>query len=92
MSENQNRTSACCCSGAADKIDTSAIDPTAKNLLDLGSQNETTCPVMPGTPVNKTVAEAAGLFRDYRGRRYWFCCKGCGPRFDRDPDKYASAA
>jgi YHS domain-containing protein len=47
---------------------------------------------MPGTPVNKTIAEAAGLFRDYRGRRYWFCCKGCGPRFDRDPDKYASAA
>lgn len=37
-------------------------------------------------PVNKTIAEAAGLFRDYRGRRYWFCCKGCGPRFDRDPD------
>ncbi|WP_436089313.1 YHS domain-containing protein [Mycolicibacterium frederiksbergense] len=47
---------------------------------------------MPGTPVNRTAAEAAGLFRDYRGRRYWFCCNGCGPRFDRDPDKFASAA
>lgn len=43
MSDNQNSTSGCCCSGAADKIDTSAIDnPTAKNLRDLGSQNETT--------------------------------------------------
>ncbi|MDZ4267002.1 MAG: YHS domain-containing protein [Mycobacterium sp.] len=92
MSDQQLSSPSCCCSGATDEIDTSAIDPTARNLLDPGAQDETTCPVMPGTPVNKTVAEAAGLFRDYRGRRYWFCCKGCGPRFDRDPDKYAGVA
>jgi YHS domain-containing protein len=68
------------------------IDLTARNLLAPGPSNQTTCPVMPGTPVNTTDAEAAGLFRDYGGRRYWFCWAGCGPRFGRDPDKYASAA
>jgi YHS domain-containing protein len=49
------------------------------------------CPVMAGTPVVKAVAEAKGLFRDYEGRRYWFCCAGCGPAFDADPAKYALA-
>ena len=90
MTDHTKPTSSCCC-GPAQTSDTTVINPAAKNLLDpvLG---ETTCPVMPGTPVNKAAAEAAGLFRDYRGRRYWLCCKGCGPRFDRDPDKYAGAA
>ncbi|NNG18797.1 YHS domain-containing protein [Naumannella sp. ID2617S] len=50
------------------------------------------CPVMPGSPVVKSVAEAQGLFRDYNGERYWFCCAACGPLFDADPDKYAHAA
>ncbi|MGW3510196.1 YHS domain-containing protein [Streptomyces sp. NPDC000994] len=50
------------------------------------------CPVMAGTPVVKSVAEAQGLFRDYNGGRYWFCCASCGPLFDADPAKYATAA
>lgn len=66
MSDNQKSASSCCCSSAGDEIGTSAIVPTSRNLLELGSQNEATCPVMPGMPVNKTSAEAAGLFRDYR--------------------------
>lgn len=49
----------------------------------------TTCPVMAGTPVVKALAEATGLFRDYEGNRYWFCCAGCGPAFDANPAKYA---
>lgn len=49
------------------------------------------CPVMPGSMIEKTRAEAEGMFRDYEGKRYWFCCKGCGPRFDADPLKYISA-
>jgi YHS domain-containing protein len=51
----------------------------------------TTCPVMAGSTVVKSVAEAAGLFRDYEGKRYWFCCAGCGPAFDADPARYAKA-
>lgn len=49
------------------------------------------CPVMAGTPVVKTDAEAAGLYRDYNGQRYWLCCASCGPLFDADPDRYATA-
>lgn len=50
------------------------------------------CPVMVGTPVVKAEAEAAGLFRDYQGERYWLCCGSCGPLFDADPDRYVNAA
>ncbi|WP_402839774.1 YHS domain-containing protein [Microbacterium sp. GXS0129] len=49
------------------------------------------CPVMGGTVV-PAQAEAAGLFRDYDGTRYYFCCAGCAPRFDADPARYAAAA
>ena len=49
------------------------------------------CPVMMGTPVNRARAEAAGLYRDHNGQRYWFCCAACGPMWDADPDEYAAA-
>lgn len=49
------------------------------------------CLVMPGTMVVKADAEAAGLYRDYEGQRYWFCCAACGPLWDADPAKYANA-
>lgn len=48
------------------------------------------CPVMTGTPVNKAQAEAAGLYRDHNGQRYWFCCAACAPMWDADPDEYAA--
>lgn len=84
---NDSQASASCCST------TSAANPAAaegrENLL--GSCDDmTTCPVMVGSQVSKTAAEAAGLFRDYEGQRYWFCCAGCGPAFDADPAKYAA--
>ena len=47
---------------------------------------------MPGSTVSKSVAEAQGLYRDYEGERYWFCCAACGPLFDADPEKYVKAA
>ncbi|MET3922445.1 YHS domain-containing protein [Arthrobacter sp. UYEF20] len=50
------------------------------------------CPVMIGSQVVRAGAESAGLFRDYEGNRYWFCCAGCGRLFDADPAKYATAA
>jgi YHS domain-containing protein len=50
------------------------------------------CPVMEGTPVNKAHAESRGLFRDFEGARYYLCCAGCGPKFDADPRKYATAS
>lgn len=50
------------------------------------------CPVMAGSTVLKADAEAAGLVRDFEGTRYYLCCAACGPLFDADPAKYASAA
>ncbi|PZP25686.1 MAG: hypothetical protein DI613_16175, partial [Kocuria rhizophila] len=52
----------------------------------------TECKVMASTPVVKAQADEAGLYRDYQGQRYWFCCAACGPLFDADPDRYANAA
>ena len=66
--------------------------PKIENLADSDSDDVTECLVMPGTPVIKSQAEAEGLFRDYQGQRYWFCCAACGPLFDADPDRYANAA
>lgn len=55
------------------------------------SGDMTTCPVMAGSPVSKAAAEAVGLYRDYEGERYHFCCAGCGPAFDSDPATYAAS-
>lgn len=62
------------------------------NLLGPASDDLAECPVMPGSMIAKTDAEAAGLFRDYEGTRYYLCCSSCGPLFDADPAKYAAAA
>ena len=41
----------------------------------------TTCPVM-GGEINKEI------FTDYKGKRIYFCCKGCPSEFNKDPEKY----
>ena len=61
------------------------------NLMGPTADDMAICPVMEGRTVIKSVAEAAGLFRDYEGTRYWLCCAGCGPLFDADPQKYVAA-
>jgi len=60
------------------------------NLLGGSADDMTTCPVMVGSPVSKKTAEATGLYRDFEGERYYFCCAGCGPAFDSDPARYAA--
>ncbi|CDK01187.1 YHS domain protein [Microbacterium sp. C448] len=62
------------------------------DLLAPSAEELAQCPVMAGSVVVKADAESAGLFRDYEGTRYYFCCAACGPRFDADPAKYAAAA
>ncbi|MGJ0184258.1 YHS domain-containing protein [Corynebacterium glyciniphilum] len=81
--EHSHTGAAGACSGHAPKAD---------DLAAANSDDVTECLVMPGTPVIKSQAEAAGLYRDYEGQRYWFCCGSCGPLFDADPDRYANAA
>lgn len=43
------------------------------------------CPVM-GTKI-PDVSKAAGKMV-YKGRTYYFCCAGCKPLFEKNPEKY----
>lgn len=61
------------------------------NLAGPSADEIAECPVMRGSTVVKAEAEAKGLFRDYEGQRYWFCCAACEDPFDADPAKYAAA-
>jgi len=88
MNQDDPQAASCCSSGAANPA--AAVGGT-ENLLAPPSEDMTTCPVMTGTPVSRKTAEAAGLFRDHEGRRYHFCCAGCGPAFDADPARYAAS-
>ena len=49
------------------------------------------CPVMADNDVNIAKATKEGMFADYEGRRYFFCCAGCKPAFQKNPAKYAKA-
>ncbi|WP_282856893.1 YHS domain-containing protein [Pseudoclavibacter helvolus] len=77
----------CCSTNTANPA---AENDGRENLLGGDTDDMTTCPVMVGNPVSKKNAEAAGLFRDFEGERYYFCCAGCGPAFDSAPSKYAA--
>ncbi|PZQ89501.1 MAG: hypothetical protein DI534_06705 [Leifsonia xyli] len=82
--------SSCCSTNNSAETNPAAAGNGAPNLLAPAADDVTTCPVMVGSTVVKSVAEAQGLFRDFEGERYWFCCAGCGPAFDSDPAKYAA--
>lgn len=42
------------------------------------------CPVMK----NEFSVTADTLISEYKGKFYAFCCPGCKPQFDEDPEKY----
>jgi YHS domain-containing protein len=44
---------------------------------------QTTCPVMGGA-IDKTI------FVEYKGKKVYFCCKGCVDTFNADPEKYVA--
>ncbi len=46
------------------------------------------CPVMGGT---FTVSEKTQR-SEYQGKHYAFCCPGCKPKFDADPERYLKKA
>jgi len=39
------------------------------------------CPIM-GGPIDKTV------FTEYRGKKVYFCCPDCKPKFEANPEQY----
>lgn len=40
-----------------------------------------TCPVM-NLPIIKT------MFTEYKDKKVYFCCAGCKPKFEKEPEKY----
>ncbi|MBP7049498.1 MAG: efflux RND transporter periplasmic adaptor subunit [Phycisphaerae bacterium] len=43
-----------------------------------------TCPVMEGNPIDPNI------FVEYKGKRLYFCCRGCDKKFLADPEKYVA--
>jgi YHS domain-containing protein len=67
---------ACCAKDQQSKIGNQAADKDGKVL----------CPVMGGEIVlAKADQESAAV---YKGKTYYFCCAGCKPQFEKDPEKY----
>jgi YHS domain-containing protein len=52
---------------------------------------EIECAVMKGHKINVKDATKNKMFADYKGKRYFFCCAGCKPAFQKEPTKYAKA-
>lgn len=88
MTHDTQASGSCCGSSSASAAPNV---PAERNLLGGAADDMTVCPVMAGTPVSKAQAVAVGLFRDFEGERYYFCCAGCGPAFDAEPAKYAAS-
>lgn len=62
-----------------------SFDKEPKKLALTPEKDVLFCPVS-----NETVdsyAEASD-YSDVKGTRYYFCCAGCKPKFDQNPDKY----
>ncbi len=53
----------------------------AGSLWAADAKPQTLCPVLAGN-VDKSV------YADYKGKRIYFCCKGCDAEFKKDPEKY----
>ena len=66
--------------------------PAPKKAPAKSAPAKTNCAVMPKDVINIADAEKMGHFSDYKGKRYYFCCPGCKPQFDKDPAKYAKTA
>lgn len=63
----------------------------AVTAMALAESKTIPCAVMPSHKVDIEKATKDGLFADFKGRRYFFCCGGCPPQFKKDPAKYAKA-
>jgi len=61
------------------------FDKDAKKLAVVPDKEVLFCPV--SDEVVESYAKASD-FSDIKGTRYYFCCDGCKPKFDKSPDKY----
>jgi YHS domain-containing protein len=78
-----------CCKGCIPEFNK---DPAKymKKLEEIGQTPETlsalklqtTCPVMAGQPIDKS------LYVDYKGKRIYVCCEDCFAKLKKNPEKY----
>lgn len=55
---------------------------------DIPADRMAVCPVT-GDAIDTAEVEKLGHFRDYNGKRIYFCCATCVQLFDENPEKYA---
>jgi len=55
---------------------------TTEKGQEVAGTEQATCPVMEGKPINKAI------FTEYKGKKVYFCCKGCDVKFNAEPEKY----
>ncbi len=53
-------------------------------LVDKNGAKHFTCPVMK----NDEVVGSNTKYSDHNGQRYYFCCPGCKPAFEKNPEIY----
>jgi YHS domain-containing protein len=52
--------------------------------------NNIKCPIMKDRDVDVAEATKKKLYVDYKGKRYFVCCKTCITLFKKNPEKYAN--
>ncbi|HNS22154.1 MAG TPA: efflux RND transporter periplasmic adaptor subunit [Sedimentisphaerales bacterium] len=57
-------------------------DVAKSSSVPLAGIEQKTCPVMEGNPIDPSI------FVEYKGKRVYFCCRGCDKKFLADPEKY----
>jgi YHS domain-containing protein len=55
----------------------------------IDEKSQSVCLIMENT-VDKAGAEKKGLVREYKGKKYYFCCDGCPEKFDKNPEGYTN--
>lgn len=75
-------------SSGAKSASTKVTQKSAPKKEHKNAKGQLICPVMGG--VVASAAKASG-FSDHNGTRYYFCCGGCKPMFDKNPSKYVKA-
>ncbi len=69
------------CGMADHKHDSNAKQEPNTTAEKAKAAEQTLCPVM-GGKINKDI------FTEYKGKKVYFCCPGCKPVFEKDPEKY----
>ena len=68
--------------GSAPKPTEPVADAVSDAAKLASATEQKTCPIMEGQAINKD------LFTEYKGKKVYFCCPGCKPKFEAEPEKY----